>query len=788
VAGVPAWKLPVGASLSLRPYGGRRQRGMGSEPRTIQPMKMLGGGAARYLGKAGMNRFDIESRAGTTTAPREFSLLDLIPLDHLQQLQDNLARISNVKSIITDPDGNALTMPSNELPVCQLIKASGLEGGHCAGVLASLCAKTKKSQALTIEVCDSIGVVKAAVPIVVNERHMANWCISQLCSENVDQAKIAQFADRAGLDAEVLLSTVAGTLGGRRSDFDKVLSWIDQFVRQMAQLGYRNLKLSQDLNKLSDLESELDAYKTKLEVLVQERTADLIDSNKRLQLEVLERELAEEQIHRKSNLLDAINQVLHQIVTDRSEQALAGTCLQAAQTLTNSPFGFMVENQQGRWQVVSLGHQRADEKDVQPQSYPTRFEINGLWRKLVQTGESFVAQPPLEKSLWSPLPKGYPEIKTLLAVPLPSKTGVSGFIALANNENGYALVDQTDVESLAHAFAEALLRKRMEQDKYQSEKRLNLALDSAEEGLWDYFPQEEKIYYSPRWFTMLGYAEGELPYSIETWKTLAHPDDLAAITAMIESVAGGSENTFRNELRMLSQQGQWRWVQVRGRTVERDKNGEVVRIVGTMVDISKYKQVEMALQKANEELQRLAALDDLTQIANRRRFEERLADEWRRARRDRTPLGVIICDIDFFKFFNDTYGHLKGDEILYSVAQTISGTLKRPMDLVARYGGEEFAMVLPNTDLKGAHRVAKEVREAIGGLRIKHRASSVSEYITLSYGVAALMPREDTPAKTLLDHADKALYKAKAMGRNQIVVAEPEVRKDGVMAPGFNGW
>ncbi|MBT8340100.1 MAG: sensor domain-containing diguanylate cyclase, partial [Desulfatitalea sp.] len=341
----------------------------------------------------------------------------------------------------------------------------------------------------------------------------------------------------------------------------------------------------------------------------------------------------------------------------------------------------------------------------------------------------------------------------------------------ANNQRGYALVDQTDVESLARAFAEALLRQRLAHAKHLSEKRLNLALDSAEEGLWDYYPQDAKIYYSPRWFGMLGYTEGELPYSIETWATLAHPDDLAGLTVTFESVTRGDEITFRKELRMLCQHGQWRWVQVRGRTVEWDTGGKVFRIVGTMVDIGKYKQVELALQKANEELQRLAALDDLTQIANRRRFEERLTEEWRRARRNNTPLGVIICDIDFFKSYNDTYGHLKGDETLYTVAQTISTTLKRPMDMVARYGGEEFAMILPNTDPQGALRVAEEIRSAMDEQSIPHQASKVHEYITLSYGVVAMVAEGDTPAKALLELADKALYKAKALGRNRIVAA-----------------
>jgi len=434
----------------------------------------------------------------------------------------------------------------------------------------------------------------------------------------------------------------------------------------------------------------------------------------------------------------------------------------------------MVERQEGRWCVVAVGHREDSDTRLPHAHFKKGFEINGLWKDLVQTGEAYSLKIDRARPLWQPLPKEYPEIKTLLAVPLPSKAGVSGFIALANKAEGYAFVDQTDIEALVQSFAEALRRTRTERAKHLSEKRLNLALDSAGEGLWDYLPQSQQMYYSPRWFAMLGYNTGELPYSLETWMTLTHPDDLPIFERTFDSVTKSGEDAFRIEIRMLIQKGQWRWFQVRGRIVERDEVGEVMRMVGTLIDISQHKQVELALQKANEELMRLAALDDLTQIANRRRFDERLADEWRRARRGGTPLSVILCDIDFFKAYNDTYGHVKGDEALYTVAQAIHGILKRPMDLVARYGGEEFAMVLPNTDLKGAARVARKVKTTIQGLLIKHRASSVSEYITLSFGLASKVPEGEAPGRSLVEMADKALYRAKALGRNRIVIVQAD--------------
>lgn len=372
------------------------------------------------------------------------------------------------------------------------------------------------------------------------------------------------------------------------------------------------------------------------------------------------------------------------------------------------------------------------------------------------------------EAAWQPLPKSRPDLKTLLAVTLCKDLQVSGFVAVAGKPEGYALIDQFDMVVLAQAFTEALLRKRVEKAKTISEKRLNLALDSANEGLWDYAPLTGHVYYSPRWFAMLGLIPAEFPDTMETWYTLTHPEDLPILEGTFAALSRGEKDFFSIEVRMLNRSGQWSWLQVRGRKVEQNGTGEVQRIVGTLIDISKYKQVEVALQKANEELQRLAALDDLTQIANRRRFDDRLGQEWRRALRENKNLAVIICDIDYFKNYNDTYGHLQGDQALYTVAQAINSALKRPMDMVARYGGEEFAIILPGTHIKGAERVAKEVMDAVEALHLEHQLSEVSDHITLSFGVAAMMPRPDLAAKILVETADRALYRAKAQGRNAI--------------------
>jgi diguanylate cyclase (GGDEF)-like protein len=178
-------------------------------------------------------------------------------------------------------------------------------------------------------------------------------------------------------------------------------------------------------------------------------------------------------------------------------------------------------------------------------------------------------------------------------------------------------------------------------------------------------------------------------------------------------------------------------------------------------------QLYQELRVANQELQRLAALDGLTGVANRRRFDEYLNDEWQSMAGEKLPLSLILVDIDFFKKYNDTYGHQAGDACLRRVADALRFCAKRSVDLVARYGGEEFAVILPNTTTEGAFQVAEDIRAAVNTLKIVHAQSTVSEYVTLSLGIACMYPLPNTPPAMLIAAADRALYQAKAAGRNQ---------------------
>lgn len=174
------------------------------------------------------------------------------------------------------------------------------------------------------------------------------------------------------------------------------------------------------------------------------------------------------------------------------------------------------------------------------------------------------------------------------------------------------------------------------------------------------------------------------------------------------------------------------------------------------------------LQEANFKLENLTVTDGLTGITNRRGFNQYLEMSWKNSIRSGNPLSLIMADIDYFKAYNDNYGHVQGDECLKKIARTMSYSINRAMDLVGRYGGEEFAVVLPDTDANGAKAVAEKLRKDIEALALLHEHSLAAPYITLSLGIATIIPNQDISIKKFVDDADKALYRAKTSGRNAV--------------------
>ena len=256
---------------------------------------------------------------------------------------------------------------------------------------------------------------------------------------------------------------------------------------------------------------------------------------------------------------------------------------------------------------------------------------------------------------------------------------------------------------------------------------------------------------------------------------LVHADEKALMATERKKLSAINDGeVVENEYRFRHRQGNWRWLLCRETVFQRDEDGQPTQVFGTATDITKRKHAEVALKEFNEELERLARMDGLTQVANRCSFDEYLAQEWENVGSGRSALSLILCDIDYFKSFNDTYGHQAGDVCLRKVAKAIEKAVKRNTDLVARYGGEEFAIVLPNTNAAGVEQVAQEIQREIRTLSIPHSQSDVSDCITLSLGIASITTTVNAHHDMLVACADQGLYQAKYEGRDRYSHGEIE--------------
>lgn len=255
---------------------------------------------------------------------------------------------------------------------------------------------------------------------------------------------------------------------------------------------------------------------------------------------------------------------------------------------------------------------------------------------------------------------------------------------------------------------------------------------------------------------LLGYTDQELTGL--TWAELTHPDDLAADVTQFNRVLAGEIDAYALEKRFIRKNGEVFWALLSVGCV-RKPDGSIDYFVALVQDIMARKQAAAALEV-------LATIDSLTQLANRRRFDRRLEDEWKRARRAGAALAVLFADIDHFKAYNDHYGHGAGDQCLIRVADALTAAISRPGDTAARYGGEEFVAVLSDTDALGAAVVAERFRAAVEALALPHAPVVQTPWVTVSVGYASLVPGpQDTPSD-LLSSADRALYQAKRDGRN----------------------
>ena len=272
-------------------------------------------------------------------------------------------------------------------------------------------------------------------------------------------------------------------------------------------------------------------------------------------------------------------------------------------------------------------------------------------------------------------------------------------------------------------------------------------------------------YIGPQIEALLGWEPSSWK-SVEDWAARMHEDERQWV---VDYCVSQSKSGIDHEAdyRALTKDGNYVWIRDVVHVV-RKENGEVESLIGFMFDISERKKTEQELIKLQKELEELSFKDGLTGVANRRMFDSVIETEWLKARQNKQPLSLIIIDIDFFKEYNDFYGHLQGDDCLKQVAETLNNVKARSRDFFGRFGGEEFIMLLPEADENAAWSIAERCRQALFKKQIPHEQSKVSQLLTISLGVSTMIPSHDDEHNELISRADKQLYQAKHKGRNCI--------------------
>ena len=355
------------------------------------------------------------------------------------------------------------------------------------------------------------------------------------------------------------------------------------------------------------------------------------------------------------------------------------------------------------------------------------------------------------------------------------------------NEKGQLI----EIQSVGRDITEL---KQTEMQLRESQRFIEKITEATPSLLYIYDHIANKNIYANRSVAeILGYSYPEIKaMGSDLFTTICHPEDLPKLYGAIQKIRNlETDEIVEIEYRVRDAQGEWHWLMSRDLVFSRTEDGRVWQTLGTSQDISDRKQAEFLLisekeraekaeiklqktqinlERINQRLLKLIDTDSLTKIANRRCFNIRFRQEWKRLFREQKPLSLILFDVDYFKSYNDCYGHPQGDRCLIKIAQTVQKAVGRSSDLVARIGGEEFAVILPNTDLEGAKIAAENIRLAIESLEIAHQGSQMNDKVTISLGIMGLTPTTGQSPKILINQADQALFQAKKQGRNQSVI------------------
>ena len=499
-------------------------------------------------------------------------------------------------------------------------------------------------------------------------------------------------------------------------------------------------------------------------------------------LEVMRQKIMErdQAMRRVSEVQDVVRLIQSKLTLDQDIQQVYGSLQQRILTLTESETGLICEiveddNRVTCLNPLSLNHTLGLPSSNRPAKICPEYS---LLSEVVSRGCMVIhsnKQSPKEE-LGFPVPAGV-TVEHFMGLPLYNSYRLVGVLCLVNRKQGFNKRLAKEIETLLQPLAGLITAYQERTTLTESEARLRLLVDNAVEGIVTTNDKGNIITFNPAAERIFGYSKSQVmgrsigilvpreqiqEYMLQTNKMLSI-SNLSGLQSNKELEADGLHRNGKLIPLELS--------------ITQVKTQQGIQFTGIIRDISDRKQQEAELSKAYADLQKAHELmeeqnrrDSLTGLANRRFLDQILAREWARTERKGTnELSIILCDIDYFKRYNDTYGHLEGDECLRKVSKVLSDSFTRKVDLVARYGGEEFMIVLPDTSAIAAVAMAEAMRKNILALNVEHKSSPVASNITISVGVFTGGPAVSRNLNNAIQRADQALYKAKAAGRNQVV-------------------
>jgi len=507
--------------------------------------------------------------------------------------------------------------------------------------------------------------------------------------------------------------------------------------------------------------------------------------------DISERKKIEQELHWNNRQVQLISAAQEAFIVNTDPRAAFEAMLKGLLELAESEYGFVGEMLHGSdgkpflrtHAITNIAWDEAARKFYEEHA-PQGLEftnLDTLFGAALKTGEPVIANDPMNDSRSGGIPPGHPPMRSFMAIPLYAGKQMVGLAGVANRQEGY---DVRLIESLvpfSATCANLIVEYRAERQRLATEElikhkeeRLRAVLDHVLESIVTIDRSGIVQSINPPTSEMFGYEPEEIIG--QNVKMLMPEPHRSGHDQYIRNYREtGSARVIGKGRELEGRRSDGTLFPLEASVTELNSGGETL-YVGVLRDITERKQHEMEMQRARKELQLAneqlldqARTDALTGLANRRYFDEILEREIHHASRAADgALSLILCDIDYFKKYNDQYGHIQGDDCLRQVARVIRSTFKRGGDLVARYGGEEFAVVMPATSAENALIVAERLIQAISAENIPHAASMVAENLTLSIGVATLEDGEAASATQFTAYADEALYRAKANGRNRV--------------------